>query len=661
MLCLPLLFSPAGYFHCVVADKPERRGVLMESRVWKTNIYRRLVAFFILVGIVPVVVLSLFSFRLTQSAIHAKVGRYSTELMNELCSNAEREMMSLENVCIDISYTSVIQQYFREYNYLSTAQRRTEQRNIRMDISLKVSLMREISDIYAYLPGGERLVLYGEEGYKFYLQDNYEQEFLQQVTDGKGKTVIRSYSGDHQLDNIRRQQDIKKGTDKCLLMGRLVRELESGDVMGIVVMRIDERLLSNRLYNVDVGMGANIVIVDAENRIISSTNPTELPVMELFSERMDNSSRAAVNVHDRVTYHEQEHMLVRGKMDGLGWSMLCLIPYSYLDGETYTIFRNTFLLLVCVGVVIIFGVGIFSRSVSKPLADLVHAMQQVETGNLNAEVVNKSPDEIGQVSRSFNKMLAQLRQLMENVKLKEKQKRKAELAALQAQINPHFLSNTLNMVRCLAHTQKADNIESILVSLIELLHVSMDMRNDFITIEKEVSYVRHYMEIMSYRDYGSFSVVYEIQPGFEHSFIPKLILQPLVENALIHGLQGKNTGGQIHVRVAGDEDDVFITITDNGQGIPPERLPSVLIEQKDQRRVRFSGIGLSNVNERIKMLFGGKYGLYIESIYQMYTTVEVVLPNLKGEKSFDQNPDSGRRGNLPQQHQDDAQLDETRL
>jgi len=272
---------------------------------------------------------------------------------------------------------------------------------------------------------------------------------------------------------------------------------------------------------------------------------------------------------------------------------------------------------------------------------LVNAMNLVKEGNLNVEVKNESRDEIGQVTRNFNTMLSQIRQLIENVKNKEKEKRKAELAALRAQINPHFLSNTLNTVRCLAHTQKAYNIENILVSLIELLHVSMDIREDFIPISKEISYVRSYMEIMSYRDYGSFSIVCEVEPELEDSLVPKLILQPLVENALIHGLKHKNVGGQIIVRVTGDNSNVYISVTDNGQGIPPDVLPNIIKPKSDDETLALSGIGLSNVDSRIKMLFGNDYGLYVDSIYQMYTTVEVVLPNLKEGRLCDNSINCG--------------------
>lgn len=620
----------------------------MSAFAWKSTIYRRLILFFMLVGIAPVVLLSLVSYRLAQDAIHEKVGRYSSELMTELSDNVEREVMSLENIAIDISYSDTVQSFFLQYSEMSQGQRRDWRSDIRMNIAIKASLVREITDVFVFLPGGEREILYGDEGYKFALQQPYEQEFVQQVIDGGGNTVIRPYSGRQQMDNIRRQQDTEKGIENCLLMGRLVRDLDKGEIMGVIILRINEQMLSARLENINVGTNADIVITDADNRIVSSTNDTALPVADTLDESLSVLPRPSASVDTELEYRGCSYMMATSGIARLGWSVICLIPYSYLDSETYMIFRNTLLLLGGICAATIFGVGIFSRKISTPLTELVDAMNQVQAGNLGAQVKNDSRDEIGQVARNFNKMLEQIRQLLDNVKNEERQKRKAELKALQAQINPHFLSNTLNTVRCLAHTQKAGNIEDILVALIELLHVSMDIREDLIPIKQEISYVHSYMEIMSYRDYSNFTTLYEIQPDLEDSLVPKLILQPLVENALIHGIQNKNGDGQIIIRVTGDDSKVFITIIDNGQGIPPEVLPTVLDEKTGDDRPRFTGIGLSNINERIKMLFGDSYGLYIASIYQMYTTVEVVLPNRKGERPFDESIDRRRRGGVSQ-------------
>lgn len=613
----------------------------MRAFAFKSNIYRRLILFFVLVGIVPMVLLSFASYRITQSSIHDKARHYSNQLMIELSDNIERVLLSLENIAIDISYSEVVQNYFLNYNSMSVAQRRSRRNEIRMNIALKTSLVRELTDVYVYLSNGEREVLYGIDGYKFYLQEPFEHEFVQLIYNGGGKTVIRSYSGNHQLDNIRRQQDTEKGIEKCLLMGRLVRELESGDVLGVIILRINEQMLYKRLNKIDLGKNAEIVILDSNNRIVSSTNQTAFPVAESVRDDLTVIPSQFFTTSTDSMPCKDSHMILQNKIDSLGWSVVCLIPYDYLDNEAYMNFRNMLILLCCICVVMIIGIELFSRRISKPLTELVNAMNLVKEGNLNVEVKNESRDEIGQVTRNFNTMLSQIRQLIENVKNKEKEKRKAELAALRAQINPHFLSNTLNTVRCLAHTQKAYNIENILVSLIELLHVSMDIREDFIPISKEISYVRSYMEIMSYRDYGSFSIVCEVEPELEDSLVPKLILQPLVENALIHGLKHKNVGGQIIVRVTGDNSNVYISVTDNGQGIPPDVLPNIIKPKSDDETLAFSGIGLSNVDSRIKMLFGNDYGLYVDSIYQMYTTVEVVLPNLKEGRLCDNSINCG--------------------
>lgn len=611
---------------------------------WKSSIYRRLILFFISVGIVPVVLLSMMSYGQMQLAIYSKVGRYSAELMSVVGSDVERELMSLENIAIDISYSDDVQEIFKNHASMSTTAIRLKRSAIRMDIAMKVSLIREVTDVYAYFPDGERLVLYGDEGYKFSLKEEYEEDFLQRIYNSSSKSVILSYSGEHQQEGIRRQQDTKKGIEQCILMGREVRSLEGNGSVGVLIMRINERMFSSKLENIDVGTGAELLLTNGEGRVISSTNRQIWPAGIMLENDIFSHPVAGSSTGSKLTYDGQHYLLTGSIMQNPSWSVLCLIPCSYLDSETYTMSRNSILLLLAIVILIAIGVRVFSRSISRPLTELVEAMNQAEAGNLDAEVKNNSPDEIGKVSRSFNKMLQQIRLLLEDVKKQEKQKRKAELDALQAQINPHFLSNTLNTAKYLAHTQKADNIENLLVALIELLHVSMDMRQDMIPIQEEICYLKSYVEIMRYRDYSSFEISFEVQPQLRQCLVPKLILQPIVENALIHGIYNKNGTGHIIVRVTGDDQEIHIAITDNGQGIEPEKLSTLLVQKKNNTRSRFSGIGLANVNERIKLLFGDRYGLYIQSIYQMYTTVEVLIPNQKGEDHSDETADldSGR-------------------
>jgi Predicted signal transduction protein with a C-terminal ATPase domain len=270
--------------------------------------------------------------------------------------------------------------------------------------------------------------------------------------------------------------------------------------------------------------------------------------------------------------------------------------------------------------------SIISRSISDPLKRLVGAMNKAKGGELSSNIKDYSRDELAEVTSNFNSMLDEIKLLIESVKDKEKQKRIAEIKALQAQINPHFLSNTLNSVKWLANIQRAENIEKLITALIELLHASMGKGTELITLREEIGYVKEYIVIEEFRYYDKFKVCFELQEDVLDLKILKFLLQPIIENSLIHGIEPMSGQGMIIVKAFLDSENLKIVVTDNGLGIPEERMMGILEEKFKSNKSSFSGIGICNIRDRIKMYFGEEYGVHIESIPNLYTTVELTLP-----------------------------------
>lgn len=592
---------------------------------------------FALIGVIPVLLLGIMSYYQTRREVYAKVYKYSTEVIHGVAENIDRDLATLENISVDIAYMEDVQNLCINYSDISLEELQKLKRTIRMDIAFKLSLSREVTDVYLYTPHGDRMVLYGDEGYKFALKEEYHQGLVDEIYKKNGHTVILSYSEEQQADGIRKQQDIRKGIENSVVVGRAIRSLNSDAVFGIIVMRVNERLFASRLQNVDLGKDAEMVIYNAGKRIISSTNKTKFPVGANMAGAADeNGNGTDANT---ASFSQNGYIYMESMIDGMGWEIASLIPKSYLDEELSWVLTDLLLVLIPVLLAIAVGMWVFDRILAKPLHTLISAMKEAENGNLDIAIKNNSSDEIGVASRSFNEMIEKIKRLLFNIKTQEKEKRHAELAALQAQINPHFLSNTLNTASYMARMQKADNVENLLTQLVALLHISMDMRNDLITVSEEISYITSYVEIVRHSNYKPFDILFEIQHEVSDCLVPKLLLQPLVENALTHGIGSKHANGQIIVKALAVGDDIRITVTDNGQGIKPGEIDAILTENTKKNKLRFSGIGLANVNQRIKMLFGDSYGLQIESIYQMYTTVVLVIPCVKGEDCADEGYD----------------------
>jgi two-component system, sensor histidine kinase YesM len=275
-----------------------------------------------------------------------------------------------------------------------------------------------------------------------------------------------------------------------------------------------------------------------------------------------------------------------------------------------------------------------SRSIYIPIKRLHDVTTTITKDDLQVLVTRKNADEIAELGLSFNIMIGKIRELLA-AKIKEQESlKKAELRALQAQINPHFLYNTLDTIIWMAEAQQTEQVVQLVSALSNFFRISLSKGRDWITIGEEIERTRSYLTIqkMRYRDILDFRI--EVDDAVANNTILKLILQPLVENALYHGIKNKRSGGEITVRARQNGDgQIVLEVEDNGIGFTPERLAHVRVQigdDSDEIRLE-SGFGIDNVNKRVKLLYGRQYGLSIESAHQVGTRVTLVIPAITGE------------------------------
>lgn len=274
------------------------------------------------------------------------------------------------------------------------------------------------------------------------------------------------------------------------------------------------------------------------------------------------------------------------------------------------------------------------NSIIGPIFKLTSLMKEVEKGNLDISCKVKGADELGMLASGFNHMTGQIKELLRKIMQDQEDKRLAEIQILQHQINPHFLYHTLNSIRWMAKIYKVENIDIMVTSLIKLMKNSIGSENEFITIQNEIELLQCYFDIQKFRFIDKFEVEMNIDTQINEYLIMKLLLQPVVENALIHGIEPMKGKGRIEISGRKDGGNIEFIIRDNGLGMDEESLKSVLSD-KNFKSKQFSGIGLKNVNERIKLHFGGDYGLQINSCLNVGTTVTVKIPAIV-EKDYKQ-------------------------
>lgn len=298
--------------------------------------------------------------------------------------------------------------------------------------------------------------------------------------------------------------------------------------------------------------------------------------------------------------------------------------------------ERTIAMAVVVFVAILTGAVTISRRITTgitlPIEDLCAAARTAGSGDFTVRTNNESDDELLVLNDSFNQMVEKIGNLIEDVRIEQMNLRNTELKLLQAQINPHFLYNTLDAIIWLAEAGEKDQVVKMVTSLSTFFRMTLGRGKDFVSVEEEEKHIRSYLEIQQfrYRDILEFEI--RIPEALYEYQILKLTLQPMVENALYHGIKNKRGTGHILVTGALQEGKLIFKVRDDGVGIEKDRLEQVrqLIEGeiKDLEGTS-SGFGLFNVNQRIRLNYGQEYGILVDSVYQEWTEMTVILPAVK--------------------------------
>ena len=313
-----------------------------------------------------------------------------------------------------------------------------------------------------------------------------------------------------------------------------------------------------------------------------------------------------------------------------GWRLTDTISTEFLYQDIYEL--RTFMFVVSLGLLMICLLATFFAIYSqlRPLFKLKEQMQQVMAGNLNAEIATTdSKDEISSLSRTFNNMVTEIGHLIEEIQVTQKRESELRFEMLLAQINPHFLFNTLNSIKWMSVMSGTEHITNTITALGRLLEISMNKVNDVLPIEEELENIKSYIKIQQVRYPGRFDVAYHIEEGILKEHTLKLILQPLVENSILHNIEARDF---LMIDISGrcENGIIILQVQDNGTGMDADTMKEILKPKKQGKKgYVFSGLGVSNVQERIQLAYGPDYGLQYDSDGNSFTTVTIRFPQHK--------------------------------
>ncbi len=335
--------------------------------------------------------------------------------------------------------------------------------------------------------------------------------------------------------------------------------------------------------------------------------------------------------HERFQGQERE---VTVKTVGYtGWKLVGVVPAGQLWGEGDSLLLFGVSILLFSAFLMAFLNFRISEHISDPILRLDQAVKELEAGREDVEIEESGGGELRRLSHSIASMVSTMRHLMDDIIQQEAQKRRSELEVLQSQINPHFLYNTLDSVIWMTEAGRTQEAIQMVTSLARLFRIALSGGRRIIPLSDELDHARHYLSIQKIRYKNKFDLRVKAEPGTEGLYMLKLTIQPLLENAVYHGMAGAEEDGLISVEARREGDELIIDVTDNGVGMRPELAATLLSDQRPQLRTSGSGIGVRNVHRRIQLTFGEAYGLTIFSEPDEGTTVRLRLPALDGEQA----------------------------
>ncbi len=351
----------------------------------------------------------------------------------------------------------------------------------------------------------------------------------------------------------------------------------------------------------------------------------------IYAGLLEENNRAAAGYRDgahREEFQGQRRQVTVKTVGYTGWKLVGVVPGESLAADSQQMLLFGLSLLLFSAFLMAFLNFRISAHISDPIRRLEHAVKELEAGREDVEIEEGGCYEVQRLGHSIRSMVSTMRHLMDDIIQQEGQKRRSELEVLQSQINPHFLYNTLDSVIWMTEAGRYEESIQMVTALARLFRISLSRGKSVIPLADELEHARHYMTIQEIRYKNKFTTQISVQPSAAGLYTLKLIIQPILENAIYHGMASSQDDGLITVAARREGEDLVIEVRDNGIGMRPEVAASLLDDDRPDVRTTGSGIGVRNVHRRIQLTFGPCYGLAIDSEPDEGTTVRIRLPAL---------------------------------
>lgn len=489
----------------------------------------------------------------------------------------------------------------------------------------------EISDIYFIYPDGE--VLHQGDGIYDVTYDFTKEEWYKKAEKNQEQTIIvNTHRQEYNLSGKYNTQGAFNG-NYYISVAKRINSLNGMEMMGVLFMDINIKKLDEMLNPLYIGKESESWFADSDGVCVYSKEREEIgrPLPFSFGENRKDSKEESGNftfVADGV-----EKLVSYKRSSKTGWYLVSAKPTQVVISDIALLRRNILFVSAAAFVLAVFMAVSFSRRFFRPVKALAGAMKEVQEGKLDICVDVQSEDEIGYLTKTFNHMVRRIKKLIEDNYLIRLREKDAQIEALQLQINPHFLYNTLESMSCIAYVHEVAEISVMSRALADMFRYSIRRSGTLVTIEDELNHIRNYMKIQKVRFGKKVNIDYRIQPEILQEKIIPLILQPLVENSIKYGVEVKMVPVDIVISIMQEKNDIVFKIEDNGSGISVEKqrelLRSMRAGDHPGALEKNAHIGIVNVNSRLIYQYGEISGLKIESEEGHFTKIGFQIPYSK--------------------------------
>ena len=561
--------------------------------------------------VLAMLVFMVIAMRYTSGTIYENSINYMSQIIQQVNYDIDTYIEYMENISSIIAKSSDVPRYLFDQNQ-TEAEREAEKERILTQFQTIMESRDDIYNVAAVAKNGRYIINRGDDELTGYV-DIESLDWYQAAMESKSGIAVSS-------SHV--QNAIQSSYKWVITLSRALVNNQTGEREGLFFVDLNYSAISDLCNNNSIEEKGYIFVLDAEGNIVYHPKQ-QLMYGGLKTENIDAIMECE---EDSLIIDEggESKLYTMSKSKRTGWTVVGAAYTSELlknneQAQMWYLLVASILLLAVIGIS-----GIISREITKPIRSLRDSMRKVQNGQFDTHVEVITENEIGSLGRSFNLMTSEIRALMEQNVYEQKQKRKSELKALQAQINPHFLYNTLDSIIWMSEAGENDEVVEMTSALARLLRQSINNDQEEVELEKEIEYVKNYLTIqkMRYKDKLEFFIY--VDPRVAHVPVIKLVLQPLVENAIYHGIKYKETKGNLKIYAKPVDGRVEIVVADDGIGMDEDVMEHIFDEhRKEQKR---NGVGVPNVQKRLQLQYGSEYGIRYESVKGAGTKVVITIP-----------------------------------